>query len=142
MKLYKALRVKNLLVGELKELTHKIQRNNVKLVINKFDYDINALLNERMNVTDKLIKLKLKINAATIPMYPIIYNLGELKSELSMLKSISTETGTIQERFSDTIVEKERVLSPIDIEKMTKKIELLITEHQDKLEEYNYNKDI
>lgn len=142
MKLYKALRAKNTLVGELKEVTYKIQKNNVKLLINDFDYDIIKLLIDRTNIKNKLIDLKLRINNATKPMYSIIYTLGELKSELVMLRSINTEAGSVQERFSETIMEKERILSPVDIEVMTKKIELQISQYQDQLEEFNYITDI
>ena len=115
MKLYKALREKNLLVGKLKELTMKIQRNNTIIVGNEFDYDILELMTERDEIMSDLITLKLKIQEATAPITESIYILAELKAKSHMLQGISTEAGTITERYGEGTIEKERVLSPRDI---------------------------
>jgi hypothetical protein len=142
MKLYKALREKNLLVGKIKELSMKIHRNNTIISGNEFDYDILELMTERDVIMSDLINLKLKIHKATIPAIESIYTLAELKAKSQMLQGIPTESGTITERFGDGVIEKVRILSPKDLEKLRKEIVIQIGKIQDQLDVFNHQTDI
>ena len=142
MKLYKALREKNVLVGKLKALTMKIHQNNTKIIGNDFDYDIHTLIDERDVVMRALVSLKLKIQKATEPMIKTIYTLAELKSKSQMLQGIPTQAGVINERYGDGQVEKERVLSPAIIEKYRTATDKEISRLQDVLDVFNHQTDI
>ena len=142
MKLYRALREKNVLVGKLKSLSMKIHNNNTKIVGNEFDYNIRTLMDERDSIMDGLIQLKLQIQKATEPMVNTIYTLAELKSKSQMLQSIPTQAGVITERYGDTQTEKERVLSPNDIEVLRTSIDKRIGKLQDELDIFNHQTDI
>src|SRR3989304_7125363 len=95
MKLYKALKLKKKLIGEISALRSKIQEKNSYAVgsLNPDNYNVPNLyrdLNEKIN---SLVDLKVAINSANIGIRDKIFVLSELKALISMLKVLPTTEG-------------------------------------------------
>ena len=88
-----ALKRKNQLVGEIKELYELAIANNSIQVGNPRRYSVASLLVEADEKTLELVKLKAKIHVANMPVYSKIFELSELKNSIKQIEKISVEEG-------------------------------------------------
>ena len=145
MKLYKALKLKNELVSEIKNLNSKVLINNVKLKDNVFNYVMQDILNDLDKKTKTLIELKVAIQKANEPIYSLIFELSELKSKMNTIKSLSTNKGIERtSRYSSEggVVEYECQIDQVEKDGMIDQIGKNISKLQDRIDEFNYSTEI
>ena len=143
MKVYKALKLKNLLVGEIFELITKIRDNNSLIKGNPKIYDINELYDELLKKQVKLINIKVALQITNSPVYKKIFRLSELKSLIIHLKDIPANEGKHTGLYSrDEIVKYECTWNNKQIDGKISSFKKEISKLQDELEQFNFTTDL
>lgn len=96
MKLAKALKQKNKLGAKLRVLQSRIQQNNSWQEGANHPYDAAEVYSEYHKVQNELVKLKVAINKANLPITEKIIRMAELKSEVGIFSYITTTKGTYE----------------------------------------------
>lgn len=141
MKINQALKAKNKLVSKLNTLKHRIQDSNSYIKGNTPAYNAEELLKEYNNVSSELVGLKTKINIAIMPVFQHIIRMGELKSGVQMLKSISIASGTTT-NYRDVVEERIATIPELKRDKLIEEAEKQIEDVQDFLDQFNATHDI
>ena len=141
MKLAKALKEKNRLVGEIKRLKALIQRENSRNVKSTSKVDCKQLWMDLDNATDLLIKIKTAIFKANVGIYSKIVMMGELKSKVEWIKTLDTKDGVeeVSNYRSDTIKTEQFVayVKQEGVDSFVVSLQNSIASLQDDLDEYN-----
>jgi len=130
---------------EKNKIAAKIQRNWAKIIsVNSLPkgahrpYDLIALKDETLQLTDDLIELKTKIHEASVSVRSKIFRLSELKSILLKVESINTKEGLVKERYDNNLVEMDAIIKTKDVDDMMTKYQDEIDDIQAYLDHYNY----
>ena len=137
MNIKQALKAKNKLVAEIKELNTLLQNNNSveESAIRRFD--VNELVKQIEQASVELVTLKANIHRANTPVFEKIFTMAELKGRVKELRKLSTEEGKISSRYSGTVETKSVILTALDIRSMVKGLESKIENIQDELDVHN-----
>lgn len=145
MKLSKALKVKNSLVKEINDLKAKIQKHNVVIDDNDFQFDTKDLYKQLLDKSAKLALLKKEISVANGSIIQNIFNLAEFKGIIAMLSELNTQKGTVSsENFRGGEV-KHTYKPQIDdqfVSDAIKGLEKSMETLQDEIDEYNATHEI
>ena len=104
MNLTKALKHKKKLVKQIDEMYIRFSKFN-STEKGSVGYDAGEAFENWINLTDQLVDLKTKIHIANVGIANKIFKLGELKNMATKLRNVSTQEGTIKDRYSDNINE-------------------------------------
>jgi predicted alpha/beta-hydrolase family hydrolase len=145
MKLYKALKLRKKLVGEVVKLKQLIQAKNSFTVgsvsIEKFD--VNKIYAELQAKINELVGLKYVINEANRPIQEQIYKLSELKALLVFWNGVNIQEGEHMVGYSDAktityVAQIDEIKRNQMVEEFQKKIDTI----QEEIDTYNYTTDI
>ena len=148
MKLAKALKVKNRLVGELNQLKTELQRENSRRDDNPSKVDCKSLYDDIETKRDNLIALKASICSANAGspnkdagIYQKIDEMSELKSFINFLAGLPKREG---EELTLIGVNREKLtyqwtafINQEKADALTKELQLKINKLQDEIDEYN-----
>jgi hypothetical protein len=140
MKLAKALKEKNRLVGEVNRLKGLIQRENSRDVKSTSKVDVALLWDALTNATTSLVAIKTAIFKANIGIYDKIVLMGELKAKAEWIKSLDTKDGIVEENthYANPIVKEYKAyLNTEAIDNLTVELQEQIVVLQDEIDEYN-----
>jgi len=144
MKLYKALKFKKNLIGDITKLKEEIKEKNSYLEGSKNgeNFDSTDAYEKLLTKINELVGLKYAINAANQEIQSKIFLLGELKALIAFWKEVSVVEGAQMVGYGDKISNycihfDENQRNEI-IEKFQKQVDAL----QDELDEYNYETEI
>ena len=148
MKLYKGLKLRKKLVGEIAKLKVQIQTKNSysEGALDPTKYDVNKIYTELQSKIDELIGLKFVINEANRPIQDNIYRLSESKALLSFWNDVSVVEGLqISGHFGYSEAKPVNYKVQIDeikrnemVAEFQKKIDAL----QEEIDTYNYTTEI
>lgn len=137
MNIKQALKKKNRLTLEIRELYDRAKKyNSIEEGVER-PYSTLALLNEANEKTVELVRLKAAIHKANAPVYTKIFFLSELKGRIKKLRLIPTEEGTHTERFGSSSIKKVAELNIRDLDQMVRNLEDQIDAIQDELDRHN-----
>lgn len=138
MKLVKALKVKNRLIGEMNRLRAIFQRENSRPVGSSI-VDVKQIELEMAKVMAKLVALKTAITKANIGIYEKICKMDELKSMKSFYGGLTTTHGKIRDSYSDnnSYTEYEAYIKREMVDDIQKAYQNDIDILQDEIDEYN-----
>lgn len=137
MTVKKALKEKNRLAKEIKELYDIVRQHNSIEVGNTRRYSVVDKLLEARELVDELVVLKAQIHRANAPVYDKIFKLSELKSIAKELRSIPTEEGRQANGYSQVVLNKAVEINIVDKEALIKAVEKDIEKLQDELDIHN-----
>jgi hypothetical protein len=138
MTIKKALKEKNRLIKEIKDAFEIIKTQNSIEVGNTRRYSIAGKVLEVEKLTKELVDLKVRIHTANLPVYGKIFELSELKSNVSQLKSMNVEEGkVVTGGYASIIREKVVEVNANEKDNLIKNLENRITLLQDELDVYN-----
>lgn len=137
MNIKQALKEKNKLVAEIKELYDTAKKTNSIEVGNPRRFSVEGSLKEAESKTKQLVELKTKIHKANLSVYEKIFRMSEMKNRIKELKAISTEEGKVNQRYGSTVENKEVELNAAQIKVMVKGLESEIEKIQDDLDVHN-----
>ena len=139
MNIRQALKEKNKIVKEITESTRKLQTYNSVEVGNKRPYSPVTLCGEIEKLTVSLVELKSKIHRANLPVFELIFEMSELKSNAKALAKMDCTQGkSNKDRYrmdSELVMESE--ISIRERDEMIKDLEDRIEEIQDALDMHN-----
>lgn len=137
MNIKQALKAKNKLVAEIKELNMLLHNNNSVEESTVRRFDILELVKQIEEASYELVALKAKIHRANTPVFEKIFTMAELKGRVKELKKLSTEEGKVAARYSGIVETKSVVLTALDVRSMVKQLESMIETIQDELDVHN-----
>jgi len=133
MTINEALKRKNKLVSEIDKQAAIAAKYNSMASESVRRYSAKTAVENMGNLTKELVELKTKIHIANAPMYAKIFEISEIKNLIKKLRSIPTEEGMVQHRWSDSAptmmaVELDVVTIDNTIEELESKIETIQNE--------------
>lgn len=141
MKLYKALKLRKKLVGEIAKLKEQIKTKNSYIVgsVDPKKYSVRDIYNQLLVKTNDLIALKYVINEANQEIQEKIFRISELKSLLSFWNDMPVAEGTqsiglYSDKVQNYTVQIDELERNMIVEEFQKKIDAL----QEELDLYNY----
>ena len=140
MKLYKALKIRKGLVGEIARLKHQLSTKNSFLVGSKNAEKFDAVSCEKqlMEKINELVTLKYIINEANREIQTKIYLLGEYKALISFWDSIDVNQGSHTGSYSDVIKEFDVHFTEEMCDEKVKEYQLKVNALQDEIDEFNH----
>lgn len=139
MNIRQALKEKNKIVKEITESTKKLQEYNSVEVGNKRPYSPVLLCGDITKLTKSLVELKTKIHRANLPVFELIFEMSELKSNAKALAKMDCTEGKNNKDYyrsnSELIMESE--ISIRERDEMIKELEGRIEEIQNTLDVHN-----
>jgi len=102
MNLTKALKHKKKLVKQIDEMYVRFSKFN-SVEKGSVGYDPEQAYTQWVELTNKLIDLKTKIHIANAGIASKIFTLGELKNMAAKLRNVSTQEGTVKDRYTDAV---------------------------------------
>jgi len=144
MKLYKALKLKKSLVGEIAKLKTQIKEKNSYLEGSKNgeNFNVHEAYNELLKKIEELTALKFVINEANHEIQAKIYLLGEYKALIAFWNEVSVVEGTQVIGYSDKVqtyhVHIDEANRNILVSEFQKKVDAI----QEELDEYNFTTEI
>lgn len=144
MKLYQALKEKNKLAGEIKELEGVILSKNSRIKTEVNHIDVVGALEDLALKRKQLITLKSNISVANAPIQEKIYVLAELKSEAAFYNRMPTKEGTVNTNHygNPNIQEFEVTLNELEVSKKKKELKEQIEKVQEQLDYFNHTTDL
>jgi len=145
MKLYKALKLKKKLVGEIAKLKSQIQSKNSYLIStsNVLKYDVREIEKELDAKLTELVDLKLSMYRANLPIQKTIFDLTETKGLLAFWTSVSVTEGEQLLGYSDTTVRQYGVcIDEVERDQKVKILQTKIDTMQEELDTFNYTTEL
>ena len=136
MNLTKALKHKKKLVKQIDEMYIRFSKFN-STVKGSTGYAPSVAYDEWVRLTNELIDLKTKIHIANAGIASKIFKLGELKNMAAKLRNVSTQEGTIKDRYADTTSEYVAYMNLFAKDARVKELEEQIETLQEEIEAYN-----
>lgn len=137
MKIAKALKQKNKLVAELKQLRDRLEEYNAVIKGNPRPYDMATLQRDTYAKMQELVRLKTQIAQANNNVYDKIFELSELKGLVQFYKRLTIKDGIISDRYGEGTLQYEAVLKPNERDALVAELEVRIELLQDELDEFN-----
>ena len=137
MNLAKALKVKNKKLAEYNKTLQKVMAYNSYEISSKKDYNAKELLQLAEKQLLQYVDLKTKIHAASQPVRDKIFLIGELKSLLGRIQGLSTNEGTVKNRYSDDVSTYASDITLLEKDAKIDELEKQIEELQDALDYFN-----
>jgi len=144
MKLYKALKERKNLIGEITKLKQQIKEKNSYLEGSKNGENFNAekAYEELLLKISELSGLKVVINEANREIQARIYLLAEYKALIAFWNEVSVVEGTQITGYSDKVTNYKVKFTEIKRDKMVNEFQKKVDAIQEELDEYNFNTDI
>jgi hypothetical protein len=145
MKLYKALKLRKTLAGEITALKRQIQDKNSYMVGSKNaeNCDVVKLFDQLQAKIDELVGLKFAINEANSEIQAKIYVISEYKALIAFLNSVDVTEGTKTIGFSESrSVEYKVHIEESKRDEHVKEFQKRVDALQEELDVYNYTTDI
>jgi hypothetical protein len=142
MKIAQALKLKNKLGKEYRQVIHQITTYNSYPTNKKNHFDVKKLMEEAQKLQNELIRLKTAIHLAAAPRRSEIFKLSELKDYLKNIKSMSTTEGLETERYNAVTIEYSVQINEIEKLKIIKQLEEKIDGIQEELDVFNIRTDV
>jgi hypothetical protein len=136
MNLTKALKHKKKLVKQIDEMFIRFSKFN-STEKGSVGYAPSVAYDEWVRLTNELIDLKTKIHIANAGIAAKIFKLGELKSMAAKLRNVSTQEGTVKDRYTDVVSEYTVYMNLFDKDLRVKELEEQIETLQEEIEAYN-----
>ena len=139
MNISKALKVKNRLVGALKALELQAKTGNSIKEGQTRSIRLDKVWEDIEKTRSELIILKGKIALATSAITPKLAELAERKNEISFYEGISINEGSTRDYEGDKVVSIKLInfITEADKNDAVKKIQKVIDDLQDEIDEYN-----
>lgn len=140
MTIKQALKHKKKLINQMDEELKKVRTYNSMVEGAVRPYSVKAALENWFNLSDELVALKTKLQQANMEVYPQIFLLAELKSQVKSLKMLDCREGRFVEHGyrEETDPNLRTVeISVVERDQMIQGLESRIDDLQDTLDSFN-----
>ena len=140
MKLYKALKLKKKLIGEIIQLKKQIEDKNSYIIgtVNPNKYDVDVIYNNLLKKINQLVSLKYMINEANREIQSKIYILSEYKSLISFWNGVNVKEGSHPINYSELLREHNVQFDEEKRDSLVRQFQEKIDAIQDEIDTYNH----
>ena len=144
MKLYKALKLRKNLIGEITKLKAQIKEKNSYLEGSKNGESFGAheAYEKLLSKIDELTGLKFVINEANREIQAKIYALGELKALIAFWNEVSVVDGAQMIGYSDKVQNYNVKFNEKERDEKVEAFQVKVDALQDEIDLYNFTTDI
>ena len=144
MKLYKALKLRKSLVGEISKLKAQIKEKNSHLVGSKNAerYDAKAAYNQLYDKISELVGLKYAINEANREIQGKIYLIGEFKALISFLNELDVTEGSKSHNYTEVVREYGVHINETERDEMVEEFQKKVDSLQEEIDIFNHTTEI
>jgi len=144
MKLYKALKLRKNLIGEITNLKQQIKDKNSYLEGSKNgeNFSVEKAYEKLLAKVQDLTGLKFVINEANREIQAKIYLLGEYKALIAFWNEVSVVEGTQVMGYSDKVQNYVVQVEETKRDELVKQFQVRVDAIQEELDEYNFNTEI
>lgn len=144
MKLYKALKDKKNLIGDINKLKSQIKEHNSHMIGSKNgeNFDVIKKYDELYNKINKLVALKYIINEANREIQSKIYLIGEYKALIVFWNEVSTKEGLHSVDYGDKIREYAVHIDQNKKNEYIEKYQAKIDALQDEIDIFNHTTEV
>lgn len=144
MKLYKALKLRKSLIGEIAKIKQQIKEKNSYLVgsQNGEKFNINEAYAELLKKIEMLTGLKYAINEANREIQSKIYILAEYKALITFWNEVSVVEGAQTSGYAEVLREYKVQYDENERNKIVKGFQKKVDALQEELDTFNYTTDI
>lgn len=145
MKLYKALKLRKGLVGEIAKLKEQIKSKNSYLEGSKNGekFDVQALYDELLEKIDELTGIKFVINEANKEIQAQIYTLSEYKALIAFWNEVPVVEGAQIVGYGESAVKNYKVqFDEAKRNEIVKTFQKRVDAIQEEIDEYNFTTEI
>ncbi len=140
MTVKQALKLKNRLIGEIRQLNQRVHEYNSVVEGNVRPYSVKQTLSTIYGKINELTALKTQIHLANAKVYDKIFLLSELKSLVKMMKELDCTEGSSNEyylRRGESVIVKTSEMSILERDNEVAFLESRIDEIQEELDYHN-----
>jgi len=140
MKLYKALKEKKNLIGDIANLKKQLKEKNSYLEGSKNgeNFDAQTAYDELLSTIDELTGLKFVINEANREIQAKIYVLGEYKALIAFWNEVSVVEGAQLAGYADKVQNYNVKFDEIQRDKIVAAFQIKVDALQDEIDQYNF----
>lgn len=145
MKLYKALKLKKSLTGEIAKLKQQIKDKNSYMTgsLNGEKFDVQALYEELLKKIDELTGLKFAINIANGEIQSQIFVISEYKALIAFWNEVSVVEGMQAVGYAESNVREYKVhIDEAKRNEIVKEFQKRVDSLQEEIDTYNYTTEI
>ena len=144
MKLHKALKLKNSLVGEIAKLKKQIEDKNSYLLggSKTITFRVASQYEELLKLTQNLINLKIVINEANREIQSKIYLISEYKSLIAFWNGVNVTEGAITTGYAETIKDYGVQVDETQRNNIVAEFQNKVDAIQEELDLHNYNTEV
>ncbi len=144
MKLYKALKLRKSLVGEIAKLKQQIKDKNSYLEgsLNAEKFNVSDLYDTLLKKIDELTGLKFAINEANREIQAKIYVLSEYKALIAFWNEVSVVEGSQVNTYAETIRNYKVQIDENKRNQIVSDFQKRVDALQEEIDTYNYTTDI
>lgn len=144
MKLYKALKLRKTLLGEINKLKQEIKEHNSYLVGSKNSerFDVHEAYADLYKKINNLVALKYVINEANREIQSKIYLLSEYKALIAFLNEMSVKEGSQAIGYSEQIREYAVHMNDADVRELVAEYQKKVDALQDEIDVFNHTTEI
>jgi hypothetical protein len=144
MKLHKALKLKNSLVGEIAKLKSQIEAKNSYLLggSRAVAFNVASQYEELLKKTQELINLKIVINEANREIQSKIYLISEYKSLIAFWNGVSVIEGAITTGYAETIKDYGVQVNETERNRIVADFQKKVDAIQEELDLHNYTTEV
>jgi hypothetical protein len=144
MKLYKALKLRKNLIGEITKLKQQIKEKNSYLEGSKngAKFSVDEAFKELLEKIQELTSLKFVINEANREIQAQIYLLGELKALIVLLNEMPVTEGAQMSGYADKVSNYMVHYDEAKRNELVKQYQFKVDAIQEEIDEYNFTTDI
>lgn len=144
MKLYKALKLRKNLIGEITKLKQQIKDKNSYLEGSKNGekFKVDEVYEKLLLKIQELTGLKFVINDANREIQAKIYLLGEYKALITFWNEVSVVEGTQVIGYGDKVQNYVVQVDENERDKLVKEFQIRVDAIQEELDDYNFNTEI
>lgn len=133
----KALKLKNRLVNRLAKTTQDIAQNNSCIEEQKGRVDVAKLLELREKLTQAVVDVRVKVQAANVKIQGKLVLLSERKGDIVFFSALNTFDGVQRHNYQNTEVKHVAHLQKVDVDNKVKQLEAEVDTLQDEIDAYN-----
>ena len=144
MNLYKALKERKNLIGDITKLKHQIKEKNSYLEGSKNgqNFDAQKAYEELRSKISELCGLKVVINEANREIQARIYLLAETKALIAFWNEVPVSDGAQMIGYSDKVLNYEVKVTEKQRDEIVNEFQKKVNALQDELDEFNFNTDV
>lgn len=145
IKIHKALKIKNRIIGEINSDREIFRRENSRRSDSVSTVDRSAVMDRLSKNVEKIVRLKAAIAIATAPISASLAGLSEMKSQVTFLKSLPVRKGVELVAVTRDTTKEYTWQAEIDQEKVDLLVSQLnadISAQQDKIDDFNAKTDV